>query len=107
MDQFPYQSYYPLDEKSVAMGTRVILKIIDQGDEAKKYGDIHIPDKHYINIEMLKAEVVSIGNEAISEGLQKGDIVVYDRYAAYGKPPRKEGIFVIIDVENIIAIIEE
>lgn len=104
---YPYQQNYRLDENSVALDKYVILKIVSQGEKAKKYGDIHMPENHYVNMEMLKGEVVSVGHAAQHEGLEKGDIVVYDRYATFGNPPREEGIFVIIDIDNIIAIVEE
>tara|TARA_R110002020_G_scaffold90534_28_gene220525 strand:+ start:2961 stop:3290 length:330 start_codon:yes stop_codon:yes gene_type:complete len=102
-----YEETYKLDENSIAIGRHVILKIVEQDTNSKKYGDILIPDKHYINIEMLKAEVVSVGPDAKSEGLNLGDNVIYDRFAVFGKPPRTAGIFVVIDIGNIIAIIEE
>jgi len=89
------------------MGSHVILKIVAQDKESKKYGDILIPDKHYINIEMLKAEVVSVGPDALSVGLALGDNVIYDRFAVFGKPPRVAGIYVVIEVNNIIAILED
>lgn len=102
-----YEETYKLDGNSIAIGSHVILKIVEQDDKSKKYGDILIPDKHYINIEMLRAEVVSVGPDAVSEGLELGDNVIYDRFAVFGHPPRSPGIFVVIEVGNIIAIIDD
>jgi co-chaperonin GroES (HSP10) len=57
--------------------------IIEKIKEApKKVGGIELTEKQDTDIRYLKAKVISVGNKI--EGINKDDIIRYDRHAGHG-----------------------
>jgi co-chaperonin GroES (HSP10) len=96
-----------INDKSVAIGKKVIIKIIEQDEQRKKYGNIIIPDKNIINDQLLRGEVVSVGPDTKGENLKTGDVVLYDKLSAYYRPSESPGTYIITDIENVVCIIPD
>lgn len=101
-----YSQSYRLDENSIAMGSHVIIKIIEQEDCHKKHGNILLPENTFNNIELLKGEVVSIGYNYLEEGITEGDVVLFDRFGTFGHPPSTPGTYVILNGNEVICLVE-
>ena len=98
-----YERKVRLNEDSVALNDLVIIKIIEQDSNKQKVGDIFLPQSAVTNVEMLKGEVVSVGPEAARSHIKKGDIVLYDKWSTFYKPPTTAGTFVVTKIENVIS----
>ena len=105
------QDYYyakkmPLSKDSKAKGQYVIVEIIPQPNSSRKFGNIYIPHKHSENMQLIIGKISSAGDGAKIEGMDKGQLVFYDRGSAFGLPPEKEGTFIVTHMENVIAKVE-
>ncbi len=98
-----YVNKIPLTEESVAVGGFVIIKIIEQPNSARKYGNIFLPGKHVLNTQLIIGKIHSSGPDALVEGMNVGDLVFYDRLSAFGHPPEIEGTLIVTNKENVIA----
>ena len=103
-----YYSRYPLTQDMNIYGKKVMLEILEQTQLKDKadLGIISRTDKMLTNVALLRARIVSVGN-TIDSDLVPGDVVFYDRYAAYGMPPANPGILVIVSENDIIFKEEE
>lgn len=63
-----------------AVNNYIIIKKIKE--EPKKQNGLLITDNHTNDIRYLKGQVISVGN--LTEGLNEGDIIFYDRHAGHG-----------------------
>ena len=102
-----YADKVHLTEKSTALNDLVIIKIVEQDSNRLQHGGIFLPDVHTTNCELLKGELVSVGPDALKFNIHVGDIVLYDKWSAFYKPPDTAGTFIITKVENIICTVEE
>jgi len=98
-----YINKVPLTEKSVAIGNFVIIEIIPQPNSSRKYGNIFLPGEHTLNTQLMVGEIKSAGNKAMIEGMDVGQLVLYDRASAFGHPPEIEGTLITTHMENVIA----
>ncbi len=100
-----YYKRYPLkSEKLLDLhGSYVMIKILEQTQEIerKKKNIILNLDSRFINQGLVRGEIIKLGNLVVND-LSIGDVVFYDRYAAYGMPPTEEHLNVILAEENII-----
>jgi len=102
-----YSRKVHLSEDSTALNDLVIIKIIEQDSNKQKVGDIFLPDSTITNVELLKGEIISLGPEAARANIQKGDIVLYDKWSTFYKPPTTPGTFVITKIENVISKVKK
>jgi len=63
-----------------AVNNYIIINKIKQ--EPKKSNGLIITDNHTKDIRYLKGKIISIGE--LTEGLNEGDIIYYDRHAGHG-----------------------
>jgi co-chaperonin GroES (HSP10) len=96
-----------LPEGTTPFGDKFKLRIVDQGNNSTKHGNIHLPDSTLTNIQLLKAEIVDFGDIDEDLYLERGDIVLYDRYGAYFRPSGEVGTEILTDFINIICKIDE
>lgn len=96
-----YNSTYKLNDISTVVGKMVLMEIVEQ-DNQEKMGDIFITSQHKENFQMLKGKIIALGNEAKTFGLNVDDIVLYDRWSCFFKPPFVAGIRVITEYNNIL-----
>jgi co-chaperonin GroES (HSP10) len=96
-----------LPEGTTPFGNIFKLRIVDQGDNSTKYGDIHLPSESLTNIQLLKAEVVDFDDSFELKYLNRGDVVLYDRYGAYFRPSAEVGTEILTDFINIICKIDD
>ncbi len=85
------------------IGNRVLLKAVEIEEKTK--GGIILPGTASVEKPNV-AQVIEVGTGKELEGLKKGDKVVYEKY---GLTEIKDGgdVFLIADVEKILAVIEE
>ena len=83
------------------------LTIIEQGDNSAKYGNIHLGAKDLVNQQLIKAKVSAVSEMTKDYGLSVGDIVLFDRYAAYYRPTMEVGNRILIDLVSIICKLDE
>jgi co-chaperonin GroES (HSP10) len=98
-----------LDENSVAYGTKVIIKNVPDDNRFIK-GGIYLPQMKLENDRLVKGVVISIGREAMGEGLNVGDVVLYDMWSKFGYrgvASDKVDDFIITNVENIMLVCQE
>lgn len=87
-----------------AVGDKIVLKKLEDTNQMRMYGNIHIPAKSDANAKMTKGEIISIGPQAQNRCLEVGDIVLYDTMSVFDNTKET----VITNIENIILkIIEE
>ena len=98
-----YSNKVPLTENSVAIGGFLIIEIIPQPNSARKFGNIFLPGEHTLNSQLIVGKIKSAGNKALVEGMDVGELVLYDRASAFGHPPEKEGTLISTHMENVIA----
>jgi len=98
-----YCNKVPLTENSVAIGGYLIIEIIPQPNSARKFGNIFLPGEHTLNTQLIVGEIKSSGNRALIEGMNVGELVLYDRASAFGHPPEKAGTLISTHMENVIA----
>ena len=98
-----------------AVGKRVLLQILEN-KQWKDNGGIIIPETisdKTDNQKLLKAKVISIGEEAKVMGLQIGDVVQFDKFAQYsptnnGRATDEVGDYVLVDFDKaIITYVEQ
>jgi co-chaperonin GroES (HSP10) len=102
-----YSDKIHLTSTSRALGDHVIIEILPQDDSKNKVGNIILPEKSTLNMDMLKGRISSIGANASKMGLSVGDIILYDKWSAYYKPPESPGTYIITEIENIICKVKE
>ncbi len=95
-----------LDEKSIAMNDLVLIKILEQDESRNKVGDLYMPESATQNMDMLKGEIISVGPIASRKMIKKGDVILYDKWSAFYKPPETPGTFIITNCENVICKIK-
>lgn len=98
-----YRNKVPLTENSIAIGGFVIIEIIPQPNSSRKYGNIFLPGAHILNTQLIVGKIKSAGHKALVEGMDVGELVLYDRASAFGHPPEKEGTLITTHMENVIA----
>jgi len=101
-----YTDKIHLSESSKALHDLVIIEILDQDESKNKVGNILIPEKSTQNMDMLKGRVVAVGPKAKRKNLNIDDIILYDKWSAFYKPPETTGTYVITRCENIICKIK-
>jgi co-chaperonin GroES (HSP10) len=82
------------------------LQILDQGDLSSKVGNIILTDDQFKNCRLIKAKIMDIGSQANDLDLQVGDVVLYDKFAAYYRPDTTVGTDILIDYVNIICKVD-
>lgn len=102
-----YSDKIHLNPKSRALSDNVIIEILPQDNSKNKVGNIILPEKTTLNMDMLKGRISSLGPEAKRMGLKTGDIILYDKWSAYYKPPETPGTFIITKIENIICKVKQ
>jgi co-chaperonin GroES (HSP10) len=102
-----YSEKIHLSSTSTALGDNVIIEILPQDDSKNKIGNIILPEKTTLNMDMLKGRISSIGPDAKKMGLSEGDIILYDKWSAYYKPPETPSTFIITNIENIICKVKQ
>ena len=105
--EFGHYRESELPEGTVPFNDIFKLKVIPQGSTSGKFGNISLPDSHYENIQLVKAEIIDIGSNALDLDLSVGDIVLYDRYAAFYRPSVAVGTEILIDFVNIICKVDD
>jgi co-chaperonin GroES (HSP10) len=110
IDQAPKK--YKLDENTRALGDLVIIQNVVQDVTRYTHDGIYIPNQYMENNKAVKGKVLSLGPKAAEEGLQVGDIVLYDKHSIFAQEgatvgTEKENKIVITRVENVIGIVEE
>jgi co-chaperonin GroES (HSP10) len=98
-----YTNKMALDEDSKAVYDTVIIKIIEQPNSSRKYGNIFLPTKHIENTQLIIGEIHSAGAMAKKENMNDGDLVFYDKGSAFGHPPETVGTYIVTYMENVIA----
>lgn len=86
---------------------RFVLTITEQGDNSAKFGNISLGATDLANQQLIKAVVKDFSPMADGMGLETGDVVLFDRYAAYYRPEMKVGNDILIDLVNIICKIDK
>jgi co-chaperonin GroES (HSP10) len=97
-----YDKKVHLNDDSKALNDLVIIKIIEQEAGKGIRDGIHIPDAALVNIELIKGEVVDAGPAAKQDGVSVGDVILYDKFSAFYKPPTTPGTFIITRCGNVI-----
>jgi co-chaperonin GroES (HSP10) len=101
---------FGLNENCKAIADLVIIENIEQGDNSLCRGGIYIPSMAVEAEKIVKGKVISLGPEAKKEGLNIGDIVLYDKHSIHSElstGTEKVGETVITRVENVIAIVND
>jgi co-chaperonin GroES (HSP10) len=98
-----YTNKMPIDEDTVAVNDAVIVKIIEQPNSSRKYGNIFLPTKHIENTQLIIGQIHSSGHLAKKEGMKEGELVFYDKGSAFGHPPETPGTLIVTYMENVIA----
>jgi co-chaperonin GroES (HSP10) len=76
--------------------------IIEKIKEApKKVGGIELTEKQDTDIRYLKANVISVGDKI--EGINKGDIIRYDKHAGHGIE-WKDNFYYVITVGDVVIV---
>lgn len=97
-----YDRRVHLSEKSIALNDLVIIEMVEQESLKGTIDGIIIPESSIVNTELIKGRVVSAGPAAKIDGVRVGDVVLYDRFSAFYKPPVEKGVFIITRAENVI-----
>ena len=102
----------PLNSKSRAVNQRVVIEVLQQRRRERLVDGILVPDQAYENGRLVKGRVISIGRNALSENLNVGDVVLFDKHSIFAEHGFSEGTeqkgeFVVTNVENVICLIEE
>jgi len=98
-----YERKVHLSENSKPLNDLVVIKIVEQDSTKQKAGDIFLPSACATNVELIKGEIVALGPEASRANIKKGDIILYDKWSTFYKPPTTVGTFVITKIENVIS----
>jgi co-chaperonin GroES (HSP10) len=105
---------YELNEKTKAVGRRVLLQIIPER-QYQELGGIILPESmnNSENQKLIKGKVVSIGQEAEKMLLNIGDIVYFDKWSQFapngdGRATEEPNAFVLVNFDaSIVAIQKE
>lgn len=101
-----YDYKVSLDKNSTALGKNIIIEIIEQESGRNMQGGIFLPAESILNTSLLKGKIISIGHDVANLNLNIGDIVMYDKLAAFYSPPEATGTIIIVDIENVIYVIK-
>lgn len=92
----------PLNEK-------VAVKFIEVEKEEKTESGIVLPDTAQKDEKPQQGEVIAVGDKCCEEGeapIKVGDRVVFDKYAGSNVNIEEEE-FVILDIDDVLAVLEE
>lgn len=90
-------------KKFKALGYYIVLKRIQPKTTTNSYG-LELTDAHKNEIRYIKGEVVSAG--PIAEGINVGDIVLYDKMAG-NNLEAEDDVLKCVTVKDIILIYED
>ena len=82
-----------------AVNYYIIIDLIK--NEPKKVGGLILTDEINDDNRYLKAKVVSVGN--LVEGINKGDVVYYDKHAGHGIQ-HKDKFYGVIKQQDVVLI---
>jgi co-chaperonin GroES (HSP10) len=82
-----------------AVNNYIIIDLIK--NEPKKVGGLILTDEVNEDNRYLKAKVVSVGN--LVEGINKNDVVYYDRHAGHGIQ-HKDKFYGVIKQQDVVLI---
>ena len=82
-----------------AVNNYIIIDLIKT--EPKKVGGLILTDEINEDNRYLKAKVVSVGN--LVEGINKGDVVYYDKHAGHGIQ-HKDKFYGVIKQQDVVLI---
>tara|TARA_Y100000768_G_scaffold109991_1_gene80855 strand:+ start:7248 stop:7514 length:267 start_codon:yes stop_codon:yes gene_type:complete len=83
-----------------AINNYIIIDLIKESP--KKQNGLIIADKHQNEIRYKKAKVISVGDAV--KGLNKSDIIYYDKHAGYGIDFEKNLYYVIKEQDVIVVL---
>lgn len=101
-----------LTEKSIALNDLVIIQNVKQDENRYKQYGLEFIDSVIENFKLVKGKVISVGQKALKENINVGDIVLYDKHSVFAlagkgsKGSEKEGEIVITKVDNVIGLVE-
>ena len=70
-------------------------------EEPKATNGLLITDNHTKDVRYLKGKIVSVGN--LTEGLNEGDIIFYDRHAGHGIE-FDNSLFHVIKQQDVVVV---
>ena len=82
-----------------AVNHYIVIELINEGP--KKVGGLILTDEINEDNRYLKAKVISIGN--LVEGIQKDDIIYYDKHAGHGIQ-HKDNFYGVIKQMDVVLI---
>ena len=82
-----------------AVNYYIVIEPIKEGH--KKVGGLILTDEVNEDNRYLKAKVISIGN--LVEGIQKNDIIYYDKHAGHGIQ-HKDNFYGVIKQQDVVLI---
>lgn len=101
-----YEEKIHLTKDSIAMNDVVIIEILEQDANRNRVGGIYMPESATQNMDMLKGKLISVGPEAKKKNLKKDDVILYDKWSSFYKPPETPGTLVVTKCENVICKIK-
>jgi len=84
-----------------AVGRNIIIKKLKEGTTKTK-GGLLLAENHRDDIRYVQATVYSVGDEI--QGLNKNDVILYDRHAGH-KIEYEKNIYHVIKIQDVVVVL--